>query len=305
MSLYPKVYHSLRRHWLRRFLFFLLGIVLLYAPFALLTRLVLWLTGTPLLPDVHRICMRMPIQWLAQPWMYGTILEQPMYLGSVLVLPLAALFVGPLFCGWLCPAGGLTEYLSRLVPPRFQIDLAGKVNATPVRYGFTMGMMGASFVGANVCCSFCNFTHTQNIISGIFGDFGGLAYWVSFTVASFILWFFVLGLFTRGGRGWCNFLCPAGALQGLTHSLGRWLRIGRSVQIDHDLCQDCKSCVSTCPAWAITSRSKPQINLHACNGCMDCVQVCSQGAIAYRANKGPARAAAPQVTPTEAAGEAS
>jgi ferredoxin-type protein NapH len=173
MSLYPKVYRSLRRHWLYRFLFFLLGIVLLYAPFALLTRLVLWLTGTPLLPDVHRICMRMPIQWLAQPWMYGTMIEQPMYLGSVLVLPLAALFAGPLFCGWLCPAGGLTEYLSRLVPPRFQIDLAGKVNATPIRYGFTVGMMGASFVGANVCCSFCNFTHTQNIISGIFGDFTG------------------------------------------------------------------------------------------------------------------------------------
>ncbi|MDD3827514.1 MAG: 4Fe-4S binding protein [Anaerolineae bacterium] len=294
MSLYPKAYRSLRRHWFHRFLTFLLGIVLLYAPFALLTRLVLWATGTPLLPDVHRICMRMPIQWLAQPWMYGTMIEQPMYLGAVLVLPLAALFAGPLFCGWLCPAGGITEFLSRLVPPRFQIDLAGKVKATPVRYGFTVGMMGASFVGANVCCSFCNFTHTQNIVSGLLGDFTGLTYWASFTVASFVLWFFVLGLFTRGGRGWCNFLCPAGALQGLAHSLGRALRLGRSVQIDHGLCLGCKSCVSACPAWAISTKSEPHIDIHACNGCMDCAEVCSQKAIAYRPNRAAARAVAVQ-----------
>jgi ferredoxin-type protein NapH len=268
--------------------FGLLGIVLLYWPFAILTRALLWLTGTPLLPDAHRICMRMPIQWLAQPWMYGTMIQEPLYLGSVLVLPAIAIFTGPLFCGWLCPAGGITEYLSRLVPPRFQIDLAGKLNPVPVRYGFTVGMMGASFVGANVCCSFCNFTYTQNLISAVFGDFTGIAYWASFMIAGFFLWFVVLGLFTRGGRGWCNLLCPAGALQGLTHSLGRWLRLGRSVQIETHACTGCKSCVAVCPTWAISSKNETKINIHACNVCLDCTKVCSQDAIAYRANKAPA-----------------
>ncbi|MFN2290635.1 MAG: 4Fe-4S binding protein [Anaerolineae bacterium] len=286
MSLYPQNYRTLRPHWLRRIAFASLGVVLLYWPFALLTRALLWATGTPLLPDAHRICMRMPIQWLAQPWMYGTMIQQPLYLGSVLVLPAIALFVGPLFCGWLCPAGGITEYLSRLVPTRFQIDLSGKVNPVPLRYGFTGGMMIASFVGANVCCSFCNFTYTQNLISSIFGDFTGIAYWASFMIAGFVLWFFVLGLFTRGGRGWCNFLCPAGALQGLSHSLGRWLRIGRSVQIDQSLCRNCKTCVSTCPTWAISNKEgQTQINVHGCNVCMDCAKGCEHQAIAYKANK--------------------
>jgi ferredoxin-type protein NapH len=280
-----KSYNKLHRHWLRRFAFFLLGIVLLYAPFSLLTRLVLRLTKAPLVADAHRICLRMPIQWLAQPWMYQTMIEQPAYLGSVLVLPLVALFVGPLFCGWMCPAGGLTEYLSRLVPSRFQIDLAGRVNPTPVRYGFTVGMMVASFVGANVCCSFCNFAHTQNIISAVFGDTLGISYWASFTIVSFVLWFVVLGLFTRGGRGWCNLLCPAGALMGFFHSLGRWLRLGRSMQIDQDLCRQCKTCVSVCPAWALSANSPTQINSHACNVCMDCTHVCSQNAIAYTRNR--------------------
>ena len=251
MSLYPTTYRTLRRHWFHRFLVFLLGIVLLYAPFALFTRLVLWLSGTPLLPDAHRICLRMPIQWLAQPWMYGTMIQQPAYLVAILILPGIALFVGPVFCGWMCPAGGMTEYLSRLVPPRFQMDLGGKVNPVPIRYGFLVGMMVASFIGGNVCCSFCNFTHTQNIISAVFGDFTGITYWASFMVISFVLWFVVLGLFTKGGRGWCNLLCPAGALQGLTHSLGRWLRLGRSVQVQQSQCGGCKTCVSTCPTLSL------------------------------------------------------
>jgi ferredoxin-type protein NapH len=287
MSLYPKTYRKLRRHWLYRILFFFLGIALLYAPLALLTRVILWASGSPLLPDVHRVCMRMPIQWLAQPWMYGTMIEQPAYLVAVLVLPLAAVLVGPLFCGWLCPAGGLTEYLSRLVPTRFQLDLGGKVSGVPIRYGFTAGMMVAAFIGGNVCCSFCNFTHTQNLISAATGDLTGLSYWASFTIASFVIWFGILGLFTRGGRGWCNLLCPAGALQGLGHSLGRWLRLGRSVQVDGSRCAGCKVCVSTCPAWAISHKDgKTTIDIHACNVCMDCIHVCSRQAIAYRPNSG-------------------
>jgi ferredoxin-type protein NapH len=287
MSLYPKLYRKMTRHWAHRFAFSLLGIVLLYAPFALLTRLVLFLAGTPLQADAHRICLRMPIQWLAQPWMYGTMIEQPAYLGAVLVLPGLALFLGPLFCGWMCPAGHLTEFLSRLVPPRFQIDLAGKLNAAPIRYGFTIGMMGVAFAGGNVCCSFCNFAHTQNIVNAIFGDTLGISYWASFTVASFGLWFVVLGLFTKGGRGWCNLLCPAGALMGLTHSLGSWLKIGRSMRVDRALCRTCKSCVSACPSWALSAEEEGiRVNKHACNVCMDCAHVCERGAVAYRANSG-------------------
>jgi ferredoxin-type protein NapH len=296
LSLYPTSYRTLLPHWLRRIGFFFLGIVLLYAPLALLTRLLLWVTGTPLTADTHRICMRMPIQWLAQPWMYQTMIEQPTYLVAVLVLPGIALFVGPLFCGWMCPAGGMTEYLSRLVPSRFQIDLGGKVNPTPIRYGFTVGMIVAAFAGGNVCCSFCNFAHTQNIISAASGDFLGISYWASFTIISFVLWLGVLGLFTKGGRGWCNLLCPAGALQGLAHAVAPWLRVGRSVQINRAACRTCKTCLSTCPAWALSAKDEVmEINTHACNVCLDCTKVCTRNAITYSRN--PRREPASQAVP--------
>jgi ferredoxin-type protein NapH len=230
--------------------------------------------------------LRMPIQWMAQPWMYQTILAEPTYWFAVLILPLTAFLIGPLFCGWMCPAGQMTEFLSKLIPPRFQINLSTKINPAPVRYGFTAGIMGVTFIGGNACCSFCNFTHAQNLISAIFGDFAGLAYWASFTIFSFVLWFFVLGLFTRGGRGWCNFLCPSGALMGLAHAIGSRLKIGRSVKIDRSVCTNCKTCASICPAWAINHQdNQTQINTHACTICMDCAKVCPQNAITYRRQK--------------------
>ncbi len=287
MAIYPSNYRRMIPHWGLRFVFFLVGIVLFYAPFALLTRLLLQISNKPHIGDAHSICLRMPIQWLGQPWMYATILSDPTYMVAVIILPLMALLLGPLFCGWMCPAGQMTEFLSRLVPPRFQIDLAGKVNPVPVRYGFMLGMMGITFIGGNACCSFCNFTHAQNIINAMFGDYLGLTYLASFSIVSFLIWFVVLGLFTRGGRGWCNFLCPAGALMGLAHAVGTRLKISRMIKIDRGVCTNCKSCSKNCPAWAISNDAgKPaEINYHACTACMDCARVCPAKAIRYGAAK--------------------
>jgi ferredoxin-type protein NapH len=272
----------MRAHLINRFLFFILGIILLYAPIALLTRLLVYLTGSPLVSDVHRVCMRMPIQWLAQPWMYGVMIEQPMYLVVVLVLPGVALFFGPLFCGWMCPPGMFTEFLSRLVPDRFKINLAGRVDPAPVRYGVLAGFMLVPFLGGSACCAFCNFMHMQNMVSAAFGDFRGLSHWASFTIVTFVLWFLVLGLFTKGGRGWCNFLCPAGALMGMAHALGARFRFGKAVRINGGQCNDCGDCISACPAWAISQKSETKINTHACNACLDCVHLCPKKSISYK-----------------------
>jgi ferredoxin-type protein NapH len=98
------------------------------------------------------------------------------------------------------------------------------------------------------------------------------------------LWLVVLGLFTKGGRGWCNFLCPAGALMGLFHSIGSWLGIGRSMRIDASRCKSCKTCIPSCSSWAISVQDETvQIDSHACNVCMDCAQVCPNAAIGWRA----------------------
>jgi Fe-S-cluster-containing hydrogenase component 2 len=112
----------------------------------------------------------------------------------------------------------------------------------------------------------------------------GLQYWASFSVVSFILWFFVLGLFTRGGRGWCNFLCPAGALMGFAHWAGAKLKVSRYVKIDRSACNNCGLCATYCPTLAIQKNGeRSEVNAHACNICMDCKIVCPSRAISYSA----------------------
>jgi len=272
----------MRRHLVKRFVFFLAGLVLFYAPFALLTRLLIHLTHNPLAADAHRICLRMPIEWIAQPWMYRTLWDQPLYLIVLVALPGLAFVLGPLFCGWMCPPGMFTEYLSRLLPARWQIRLSGKINPSPIRYGVLAGMVIALFFNARLSCAFCNFSMMQGLVNAGFGDFQGLRHWWSFSILTLGLWLFVLGLFTRGGRGWCNLLCPAGALMGLFHSLGQKSRIGWAVRINSSACQACGTCASVCPAWAVSQASETKINYHACNACLDCVQACPQNAIFYR-----------------------
>lgn len=268
-----------RRHLVKRLVFFLLGLVLFYAPFALLVRILLLATGSHLLPDAHRLCLRMPFEWLSQPWMYPTMIGEPLYLVGLLVLPAISFILGPLFCGWLCPAGAVTEFLGRLVPGRFKIRMGGKFNPTPIRYGVLVGMLVSPYLGAYVCCTFCNFAMMQNLVSAAFGDPGGLSAWASFTIATFIVWFFVLGVFIQGGRGWCNLICPAGAAQGLAHALGEGGRFSRAVRKNKDSCAGCGACVGACPAWAISKGGG--VNLHACNTCMDCVHICPTGSIRY------------------------
>jgi ferredoxin-type protein NapH len=265
----------------------LVGIVLFYAPFALIVRLVglfqpTTAAGTAT-ADVHAACLRMSIGWVALPWMWPTLGASWLTLLPLVVLPLAAVLAGPLFCGWICPAGAIPEYLGRLVPDRFKFDFKDRVSITALRYGLFTGFMLAPFVSGAVSCAFCNFGQTQNFISALAGDFSALSYITSMGVITLVLWAVVLGVFTKGGRGWCMFLCPAGALSGLasglTHRFGKLWR----VRAKDDACSSCGTCEQVCAMRAITcgEESGPEIDHFLCNSCMDCVKACPTKCLTY------------------------
>lgn len=287
---------------------FFVGIVLFYAPFAALIRLsaVVFPTSpaASTISDVHSACLRMPIGWLAQPWMWPTMGGNPLSYLPLIVLPLAAVAAGPMFCGWLCPAGALPEHLGRLVPDRFKFDFKSRVDIVPLRYGFFVGFLFAPFISTSICCSFCNFTHMQNFVSGTFGDASGFAVFTSLGVIAAATWIVPLGLFTKGGRGWCMFLCPAGTTMGLASKLtAKWPWAAR-IRADHHTCTTCGTCSDVCPMRAIdlepvdppaeaSSELTPDpvapvvgasalaINHHLCNECLDCVQACPSGALRF------------------------
>jgi ferredoxin-type protein NapH len=290
---------SQKKHLRKRVLYFLLGMVLFTAPFALLLTLFGYAapagSGAGAVaaqsePTIHRaMCLRMPLVWAVwgQDTFVSRIIGNPLY-ALVFVLIGASLVIGPLFCGWICP-GGLTEHLSRLVPQRFKINLKGSLDPAPVRYGFLAGffLVSAPFINKSICCGYCNWTWIEDIWKALFLKFDGITggYLFAYSSASiitFLLTFVLLGVFMEGGRGWCNFLCPAGALMNLAHYLGGKLGFTYKLKFLHEKCIDCFECVKTCPTWAITPAANSiSVNRHICNGCQDCVTSCPLGALEY------------------------
>ncbi|MHC1586816.1 MAG: 4Fe-4S binding protein [Candidatus Hecatellaceae archaeon] len=295
--------HAWRFHLAKRVGFLLLGTAMfvgshglvMWGLSSLLTAFETGRLGSTLvnsIPTIHRaMCLRMPIGWVIyNPTMcWARILGNPLYALIFILIPIAFLF-GPLFCGWLCPAG-LTEHLSRLLPSKLKFDLTGKVDPAPLRYGFLIGFILVSApifrrtVIGSVCCSYCNWTWTEHVWEAAFGDFHGFVGMTSAGLITFLLWFLILGIFMKGGRGWCIFLCPAGALMNLAHYLGIHLPFTKRLKVDVEKCTGCGRCVRICPTLALTltshSKKTLNINYHVCNLCLDCVAACPVKALSY------------------------
>jgi len=273
------------RYSFRRLVTCAIGVLIFYAPFALLVRIWRVIFNTPALvnavPDFHRVCFLMPLNWFLQPRSWSRFLENPLYL-TVALLPLIAFLIGPLFCGWVCPAGGITEFLSRLVPSRWKIDYYRYLEPGAVRYGFLAGFLAVPFLGLSVCCPYCHYSSTQDLLSAVFGDFSGLAYWGSTGLITIGLWFIVLGLFAKGGRGWCSYICPVGAVQNLAHAVGTLFGFTFRLKLAADRCSGCGTCITACPAGAVTVPNRQAvINHHLCNGCLECLDACPTASLRY------------------------
>lgn len=275
---------SFGKNW-KRYLCFLVGIFLFVAPFALVARFAYWTMGSASKPSIHSTCLRMTVEWAFSGSLLWTIIGNPLYT-TVIVLPIFAFFFGPLWYGWLCPAGSIPESLSKLVPSKAKLDLSGKINPAAIRYGYLAGFALFAIVGLGftVCCYWCNFAVMEKVVEDIFLlNFSDLTLWAYSTgIITLVVWLVLLGVLLRGGREWCNFACPIGAIQSLAHVVGSRVRGTFKIAYDKLKCNDCGLCIKTCPTWAITrSENSVKLNRHIRIVCKECVAACSHRALNY------------------------
>ena len=256
---------------------YLLGFLLFYEPFMLFQRITSSFLVETGFTSIHVPCARIPLaNILTGQWQYSG----PTSLFFCLLLILVSLWFGPLFCGWLCPAGAFSEYLSRLLPDKYKINWAQLVPLVPLRYGFFLGFLGSIILGLGLPCSYCNYyaleifvgyLHTGQLLSS------SLSLLMTFVVSNIIL-----GLFTKGGRGYCNLLCPVGTMCSLMHVLGQLVPGSFGMQVDQNQCVGCGLCSKKCPMQAVSiTQGKAQINRHHCIVCGQCRQACPRKAIEY------------------------
>ena len=230
--------------------------------------------------SIHVPCARIPLanivtgEWLA---------ASPISLLFCFLLAFTSLWFGPLFCGKLCPAGGFSEILGSLLPDKYKIDWAKLVPILPLRYGFFIGFLFSVWLGFGVPCTYCNY-YSLEIFVNLFIT-GHLLNNLASLIATLFLANLFFGLFTKGGRGYCLFLCPVGTYNSLSHIMGRYLPGAFAMQINKVSCVGCTKCTQKCPMGAIKMQdNKAQINRKLCIICGKCAHSCPKQAICYQSN---------------------
>lgn len=214
-------------------------------------------------------CMRM---YMSKPSSY-------MFFATFMGVALSALvfvvtfFLGRLWCGHLCPIGGASELVSNLVPQKIKIDYSN-IPAPAVRYGYFLVFLIAPAAGiGTLCCKLCNFSIVPQLFTAPFNA-GSMAFFLTTTGILSASLFILLGVCSKGGRGYCNFMCPVGAVDSLVNALGAKLGF-RRIKIEKKSCAGCDTCSSVCPVWAISKNDLGmEISQFSCISCGKCRDAC-------------------------------
>jgi ferredoxin-type protein NapH len=192
-----------------------------------------------------------------------------------ILLFISSLFLGRLWCGWLCPAGGLQEIY-------FEINnkptIAGRLNW--LKYIIFLAVIFIPLISA--IRSAAGFTaidlfyYTDHGIS--IAKQG--AYIIFFAQITFLTAFALLG----GKRGFCHYFCPIAVIMIIgrkIRNLIRWPALHLSADAGH--CTDCNKCSKNCPMGLDVSNMVRQGHMEntECILCGVCTDVCPKQAIHY------------------------
>lgn len=229
----------------------------------------------------------------------------------LLVLIIGTLIFGRIYCSLICPLGILQDLIDRINRLKiikrnsFQNIKLKKANRgynpalNKTRYSVLVltvvlflsgssflilmldpysnfGRLNASFVSPviavinNFLASIFNMFDNYYFVKGEYHLPGITAALFSVTVLGIIVY-----MVRKGGRLWCNSVCPVGTLLGL---ISRWSIL--KIRIDNSDCISCNMCVKECKCQCIDSETN-RIDHSRCVTCFNCIDNCSTEAISF------------------------
>jgi len=258
--------------------------------FAFITLLLLDFTGA----------LHVWLGWMAKIQFLPAVLA--LNFAVVAVLVVLTLLFGRVYCSVICPLGVLQDIISWFSGRR-----KGKKNRFTykkevkwLRYGLLVLFIILMIAGLNAAAiliapysaygriatqlfapvyGWCN-----NLLAAISAHFGSYAFYPVdvyikslpvFIVAVVTLVVLVI-LAWRGGRTWCNTVCPVGTTLGLLSRFSLFRPV-----IDTDKCINCGLCGKRCKASCIDTKNH-KIDYSRCVACFDCIGNCTGGAIKYK-----------------------
>jgi polyferredoxin len=177
------------------------------------------------------------------------------------------------FCSWLCPVGTISEYLwrvgKRIFKRNFRLPRGVDIPLRGLKY-LLLGLFLYAVISMPV----------EGIVAFLHGPYGLIAdvkmlnffRFMGTTAVVVIAVLVAASVFIQ--NFWCRYLCPYGALMGLTALLSP-VRIRR----EDSACIDCAKCAKACPA-VLPVDKLVTIRSAECAACLECVAVCpAEGAL--------------------------
>ncbi len=216
----------------------------------------------------------------------------------VIVLVTLTLLFGRIYCSVICPLGILQDLIA--FRPRKKNRYAYSPAKKWLRYSVLAIFVVALIIGVNslvaLLAPYSSYGRIvqnmfqpiaiwiNNLCSNIADHYGSYAFhphevWmrslptfiiavVTFAVIAVLAW--------RGGRTYCNTICPVGTLLGFFSRISLF-----RVQFDADKCRQCGKCERNCKASAIDFKAM-DIDLSRCVVCGNCVEQCNFDALHYK-----------------------
>jgi polyferredoxin len=172
---------------------------------------------------------------------------------------LSAIFIGPAFCGWICPFGSIQEFFSwigkKLFKKRFGKLIPAKLDRVLVFFRYIV------LAGVVVLTAYS----TKLVFQEVDPYYALFQFWTGeVAITAYIVLGTVLLLSLITERPWCRYACPYGAFLGLTN-LFRIIPIRKNPS----KCISCGKCDRECPV-GIEVSSKTVIRDHRCISCLKC-----------------------------------
>ena len=229
-------------------------------------------------------------------------LEAVLALNAVVIIGLVVvvLLFGRVYCSVICPLGITQDIIAWIHGNRKKNRYSFKKANNWLRYGFLGLFIILMILGLNaIACLIAPYSAygriatelmapvygwCNNLFAAIAQRAGSYAFyptevWMkslpTFIVAA-VTFVLIFILAWKGGRTWCNSVCPVGTTLGLLSRFSLFKPV-----IDTEKCNGCTLCSRKCKASCINP-AEHKIDYSRCVVCMDCLENCHQGAISYK-----------------------